>query len=1006
MNPVFNASEISATQRQQLLVDFNNTQRPYPADICIHRMFEQQVNRTPEHVAVSLNGHELTYRELNARSNKLAHYLSQFGVGPEVLVGVCLERSIEMVIALLGILKAGGAYVPIDPAYPRERQEFMIADSQCDVLLTQSSIADRLPLNSARLILMDNDAPKIAAEAADSIKPEANAENLCYAIYTSGSTGKPKGTLITHRNLVHSTFARFEYYKEPLSSFLLLSSFAFDSSVAGIFWTLCSGGTLAIPVEGMQHSPAQLAGIVKHSHISHLLCLPSLYAAILEHGHGNALASLRVVIVAGEACAPEIVGRHAANAAQANLYNEYGPTEATVWSTVHACRPVPAGESVPIGRPISNTQIFILNEQLHPVAVGQSGEIYIGGEGLARGYLNRPDLTAQRFVRHPFSDTYGARLYKTGDLARYLPSGLIQFLGRVDEQVKIRGFRIELGEIENVLHSHPAILECAVAALDDASGDKKLVAYAVLRPGTALTISSVHDFLKEKLPDFMLPAALVLLDALPLSANGKIDRKALPTPGGKRPELAQAFVAPRDELESFIARIWCEILNLDRVGIHDKFFELGGDSIKGALFISRLQKEIGEFIYIVKLFEAPSIAECVAFLHRDYRAAIARRFGNSVNALIRSSNQPQASASSEPKIDAAMVAQLRRLIPTLPALSIKDNQPKNPAAIFILSPPRSGTTLLRVMLAGHPDLFSATELQLLGFNTLAERRAAFSGKFALWLEGTLRTLMELHHCDADEAKQKMAEYEHQNLSTKEFYRLLQGWLGNRTLVDKSPSYVFDLPTLQKAERDFEGAVYIHLVRHPYAMVCSFEKLHMNQVLYLPDHPFSARQLGELIWLISHQNTLEFLKSVPPERQYRMRYEDLAKSPRASMEAMCQALNIPFNEKLVDPYRDLDRKMTDGIYATSTPMGDETFLKQLRINPTLADSWKKAEDDNFLSQLTWDVARELGYSPPAEKDANDSIDAASVASSAVGRRENINRQKRLREEMRHARGQEQ
>jgi len=956
----------------------------YPADACIQHLFEAHAQRTPSARAVVCAEESLTYGELNARANQLARHLANLGLKRGMIAGVCVERSADMVAALLAVLKAGAAYLPLDPKYPAARLSFMLADAQAPLLIAQQHLTPDLPVCAARVVSIDAEREAIRGHAADDFRIETNSADLAYVIYTSGSTGNPKGVMVSHRNLVHSTAARLAYYPEPVGSFLLLSSFAFDSSVAGIFWTLCAGGTLLLPPEGAQLNPPQIAQAIARHRPTHTLCLPALYAALLDGAAPGQFDGLKAVIVAGEACPGALAERHHALLPATALYNEYGPTEATVWCTVHRC---PAHESraqMPIGRPIPNAQVYVLDPQRKPLPPGSAGELWVGGDGVAAGYLNQPELTRERFAADPFSARAGARLYRTGDLGRALPDGTLEFLGRADQQVKVRGYRIELGEVEAALAGHAAVRECAAAVWGDTAGEARLVAYVVPRAGQPLTISAARRFLEPLLPEYMLPSALVLLEKLPLSPNGKLDRRALPPPPRTRPELEQAFAAPRDALESFLAALWRELLELDRVGVHDKFFELGGNSIKGAQFIARISKELGEFIYIVKLFEAPCIAEFSVFLRRDYAPAIARRFPE-----IAAAAAPGAGAASR-RVDAAMVAEMRRAIPALPPACLGTRRdPKNPRMIFILSPPRSGTTLLRVMLAGHPDLFSATELQLLGFHTLRERRAAFSGKHSLWLEGTLRALMELKGCDASGAKELMEEFEGRDMTTQQFYALLQEWAAPRLLADKSPSYAFDLETLRKAEADFEGAFYIHLARHPYSMVRSFEKMHMDQVLYLRPHPFNARELAELLWVISHQNIFEFLEGVPAQRQFRMRFEDFTARPEENMAALCGALGLSFHPGVLRPYENTERKMTDGLYAESTPMGDEHFLRHKRIDPRVADSWKAVQADDFLGAPAWQLAARLGYAAPA-------LAAGSAqGEGAAARHEKMARMRRLR-----------
>ena len=586
---------LSDDEQQQILFEWNDTRVENEPARCIHELFEQHAAAKPESVAVLLKDERLTYRELNERANRLAHHLRRLGTGPESLVGVCLERSTEAIVAILGILKAGGAYLPLDPFHPRERLSRMLTDAGAQIVITPE--------------YLERNADEIATQINADFKTTINGENLAYVIYTSGSTGTPKGVLVSHRNLVHSLLARFRYYQEPLDSFLLLSPFAFDSSVAGLFWTLCQGGTLIIPEEDSHQDPAYLAELIAQRSVSHLLGLPALYELILRHGGPEQLSSLRTVIVAGESCPPELVKRHVETLPHAVLFNEYGPTEATVWSSVHGCDWSTDQRSVSIGRPVANTQIYVLDSQLQPAPVGVTGEVYIGGDGVARGYLNHPGQTAARFVPHPFGAKPGARLYRTGDLARFLANGNIEYAGRNDFQVKIRGYRIELGEIEHALAQHPHVKDAVVLL------SKRLMAYVVLNEGKTATAKQLKEFLSERLPEYMLPSSFVVLDALPLTTTGKVDRNALPDQIGV--ETEETYLAPRTALEQVLAGIFSEVLSRERVGINDSFFDLGGHSLLATQVLSRVRDAFQLELPLRKLFKAPSVAGLAASILED-----------------------------------------------------------------------------------------------------------------------------------------------------------------------------------------------------------------------------------------------------------------------------------------------------------------------------------------------------------------------------------------------------
>jgi len=625
-NPIQPISELpllTEAERHQLLFEWNNTFAKYPQDKCIHQLFEEQVELTPDAVALVFEGTQLTYRELNARANQLAHYLLSLGVEPEVLVGICVERSLEMVVGLLGILKAGGAYVPLDPAYPSERLAFMLEDSAVPVLLTQQRLVDGLPQHEAQVVCLDTQWEIIAQYSSENTACGVNASNLAYVVYTSGSTGKPKGVTIQHRSLVNYTTAvSIEYEIEKCDSEALLrsadrilqfSSISFDASAEEIYTCLIEGATLVLRTDSMLDSIGIFLQKCRDWEIT-VLALPTAYwhelTAILSKENFALPPSLRLVSIGGEKALPERwktwierVGQ------QVRLVNIYGPTEATVGTTICELSAAnPALTEVPIGRPIRNVQTYILDQNQQSVPIGVPGELHIGGDGLARGYLNRPDLTQEKFISNPFSNEPGERLYKTGDKARYLPDGNIEYLGRIDNQVKIRGFRIELGEIEAMLAQHPDVREAVVVVREDIPGHKSLVSYLVPHQNPAPTVNQLRDFLKQKLPNYMVPSTFVMLEALPLTPNGKVDHKSLPAPDLNSLLQKSDFVAPGTPTEELVASIWAKVLGVEQVGINDNFFELGGHSLLATQLLSQVSDTCGVELPLSKLFEAPTVA--------------------------------------------------------------------------------------------------------------------------------------------------------------------------------------------------------------------------------------------------------------------------------------------------------------------------------------------------------------------------------------------------------------
>jgi len=591
---------LTEVERNQLLIEWNQTRTDSSHNLCIHQLLEEQVERTPDAVAVIFGNQQLTYRELNQRANQLAHYLQKLGVKPEVFVGICVERSIEMLVGLLGILKAGGAYVPLDSTYPKERLAFMLEDARAPVLLTQQRLLEIIPSHSGKVVCLDTNWQEIGKEISENSVSNVCADNLAYVIYTSGSTGKPKGTLIPHRGLVnYLTWCTKAYSVEQGEGSPVHSSISFDMTITGLFSPLLVGRKVELLLEdkGIEN----LASVVRNKFNFSLIKITPAQLELLTHQllPQEAAGKTRAFIIGGENLLAESIAFWQENAPDTMLINEYGPTETVVGCCIYQAKDKQSG-AVPIGHAIANTQLYILDRYLHPVPVGIAGELYIGGAGVARGYLHRPDLTAERFIPNPF--LAGERLYKTGDLARYRADGIIEYLGRIDHQVKIRGFRIELAEIEAVLSQHPKVRECAILAKCD-----RLIAYAVLHPGETLTVSELRNYLAEKLPEYMVPSALVTLDEMPLTVNGKVERQALPAPESLRPELEIAYVAPQTELEQIIASIWQEVLHLEKVGIYDNFFDLGGHSLLIVQVHSRLQARLKRNISMVEMFKYPTI---------------------------------------------------------------------------------------------------------------------------------------------------------------------------------------------------------------------------------------------------------------------------------------------------------------------------------------------------------------------------------------------------------------
>ncbi|MDJ0691329.1 MAG: amino acid adenylation domain-containing protein [Xenococcaceae cyanobacterium MO_188.B32] len=608
---VANFSLLTPAEQHQLLFEWNDTQTDYPQDKCIHQLFEEQVEKTPDAVAVVFENQQLTYQQLNQRANQLAHHLQSLGVRPEVLVGICVERSLEMVVGLLGILKAGGAYVPLDSNYPHERLNYMLEDSGVQVLLTQQCLLESLPSNQAQLVCLDTNSGVIEQLSQENLEVRVSSDNLADLIYTSGSTGVPKGVSIIHQGVVRLVKEANYASLTCQDVFLQLAPISFDASTFEIWGSLLNGAKLVVMYA---HTPnlEEIAGFIEKYQVTTLWLTAALFHLMVEQ-QLDKLKSVRQLLAGGDILSPPYVEKVIKFLPECQLINGYGPTENTTFTCCYLVKQSRVnGTSVPIGRPISNTQIYILNKHLQPVPIGVTGELYIGGDGLARGYFNRPELTSEKFIPNPFKNLeFGIRhcekLYKTGDLARYLPDGNIEFLGRIDNQIKIRGFRIELGEIEAVLNSHPQIQQAVVIATEEISGNKRLLAYLVTY-AQAITINQLREFLKQKLPEYMVPSTFVTLDTLPLTPNGKVDRKALPAPD-REITREYKYVPPRTPIEKIIANIFASVLGIEAVGINDNFFELGGHSLLAIRVISRLRTSLSIELPLQSLFEFPTVAD-------------------------------------------------------------------------------------------------------------------------------------------------------------------------------------------------------------------------------------------------------------------------------------------------------------------------------------------------------------------------------------------------------------
>jgi amino acid adenylation domain-containing protein len=953
--------------RQLLAWDAGET-GPERGRACLHRLFEAQAERTPAETAVSCGHESLAYCELDSRANRLARHLVACGVRPGDIVGLCLDRTLDLVAAVLAVLKAGAAYLPLDPASPPERLAFALEDSGAALAVSAGEAVQALSGSGVRQVLLDADRLAISGcsdARLEGLDVAADPEQPAYVIYTSGSTGRPKGVVVPHGNVTRLFSATADGFGfGPDDVWTLFHSYAFDFSVWEIWGALLHGGRLVVVPYWESRSPEAFYRLLRSEGVTVLNQTPSAFRQLLWAEEAVLAGappslSLRLVIFGGEALDPAQllpwIERHGDE--RPRLVNMYGITETTVHVTQRTIRREDAlvGGRSPVGRAIPDLSLRVLSPALQLQPIGVVGEICVGGEGLATGYLRRPDLTAERFVPDPYGPA-GARLYRSGDLARRLPDGELEFLGRADHQVKIRGFRIELGEIEAALATLPGIREAVVLVRDgEQDGERRLVAYVTASGAAASSLGAIREALSETLPDSMLPAALVVLDRLPLTVNGKVDRRALPAPEtASAPAPAVDAVAPRDDLEQLLAGLFRGVLRLpeERVfSVDDDFFELGGNSITGAILINRLQEALGEIVQVVVIFDTPTVASLAAYIREQHPTAASRLWGVA----------PAAPSAEDQPPGAADFDVMRSLIEagrTEPPL-LAAPEPLSPPALFLLSPPRSGSTLLRVMLGSHPRLFAPPELELLSFHRLAERRAAFQGRDSFWLEGAVRAVMEAWGCTAEEAEALLEERERLGWTTRRFYRELQEKLGERMLVDKTPSYALDPAILRRAEEGFAGARYVHLLRHPQATNRSFAEAKLDQIFFRRPHPFSRRQLAELVWTVSHRNILGFLAGVPAERRHTVRFEDLVRDPRRVLAGICDFLGIDFHPAMAEPYQEGVARMTDGVHAVSRMLGDVKFHSHGRVDPGVAERWREGGEAP-LGEPALETAAALGY----------------------------------------------
>ncbi|MBL6449160.1 amino acid adenylation domain-containing protein [Fulvivirga sp. 29W222] len=952
----------SIEDNKRIQKSFNNTQAGYPQDKTLIDLFDEQVNLVPDHVAVQDEERSLTYQELSQQASAIASFIKSQNVGKKAIIGLLLDNSIEAVVSIFGVLRAGCTYLPIDSKNPYDRVKLLLNDTDAPLLITQKKYFETVnklqdgdceELGAVLYIDSEELSDEVRSEQSDRsqfdlrdianhanavVKSSAKPQTLAYIIYTSGSTGTPKGCMITHENVVR--LIRNDRHPFSFSSadvWVLAHAYNFDFSVWEIFGSLLNGSKLMVPTNTTRKDMAHFARFIKENKVTVLnqtpLAFKYLSEYLLKHEEESYLSHLKCVIFGGDRLEPATFKPWIASYPldKVALINMYGITETTVHVTYGKLTEediLTPSKGSPIGVPLPETTVYVCDKDGNLLPTGVVGEMFVGGTGVCNGYFNNVKLTAERFIINP--SISNERLYRTGDTARWLENGTLEFFGRIDNQVKIRGYRIELGEIQRTMLKHPAVKDAHVMAPENKDQQRYIVGYYIANGD--LDNDELRRFLTSNLPEYMVPSYLTGMDKFPLSTNGKINAKALPLPHSF--VESKNYQAPTTAMETSLVKIWQDVLGINQVGILDDFFELGGDSIKAIRICNKIQELTGDIIHITLLFESPSIKELAT-------------------SLLNYQNQGGSS------IDDQKEAEFRNLIVSPEPVAL--DEPKNKPAVFILSPPRSGSTLFRAMLSGHPMLFAPPELELMSFNTLEERKDKLEGPYSFFLEGTIRALMELNECDADLARDIMRDLESKKMPVKEFYALLQKLSGDRMLVDKSPNYTIDPEALTRMETYFESPKYLVLQRHPYGMINSFENTKMDQI-FRYEHPFTLRELAELTWLVSYQNIQAHLENVPASRKFVVQYEDLVREPESTLMSVCDFLEIPYEKEMLEIYAGKKSKMLDGISEDSKMIGDVKFATHQGIDSTIADRWKDTYKEDFLSRKTLDLARSMAYLP--------------------------------------------
>ncbi len=962
--PIDKLSILNKTEEERLIKKMNTVVSSYPKKYCLHQLFEQQAKIFPENVAIEFNNIGLSYLELNKKSNKLARYLINKGVKKGELIAVHLERNNNLIISILAILKAGGAYLPMDPMYPKDRLNFMLSDSKVKILITEKKYDGGYLQDTLETIIVDEDNSAIEKESSDNVVLDITPDQTAYVIYTSGSTGKPKGTIISHYNVVRlfqSSKTIFDFNSNDV--WTLFHSYSFDFSVWEIWGALIYGGKLIIVPSEITKSPSEFYNLLVQKNVTVLNQTPVAFfqlSNIEESRKAEELvSSLKYIIFGGEALDFNQLKPWIKNHGYKSptLINMYGITETTVHVTYKVIteNDIINSNNHSIGNPLPDLQLYILDNNLTPQQIGVPGEICVSGAGLAKGYLFRDTLTKQKFIDNPFCKN--SKLYRSGDLGRFIDNGEVEYLGRIDKQIKLRGFRIELGEIEKVLSQLPEIKKSVVLLHGETEINKKLVAFYIKNDNSFIQENKIKKDISSKLPDYMIPSQFIEISEIPITNNGKLDRKYLLNKIKNAKRITQSnYIPPRNKLEKYLKEHWENILEIEKIGIHDDFFKVGGNSIQAAILANNLQNDFNEIFHVGTIFFTPTIYEIAKHLNSYFNIKVKEIFGEDFSEYyLEKSNVDYANFKP---IDNSHIKLFNSFIPKLTPRNKAHITKKNKKAIFILSPPRSGSTLFRIMMAGNSQIFAPPELELMSFSTMQERNQAFKNEFNSLKDGTVKAIMELKSVSENEAVEFIKQFEDSDLTIQQFYGILQNLIGDKILVDKTPVYSLNKEILNRIEEDFDEPLFIHLIRHPYASIYSFIESKMSSFVFRQELPFDIREIAELVWYTSHNNIIDFLKTIPNKRQLQLKFEDIVLNPETNMKAVSDFIGIEYDEKMIMPYN--SERMTTGVNMLVPMVGDLKFYMHKSINPEVLDKWKEKHKFDFLSAPSKSLAENFNY----------------------------------------------